>query len=887
MAKSRTDSEYTKIYSEFVGVDLSGIGSNISPRRLAYSENMYRDYDGEGAGLIESVPGYRRLFELDGRINGIFTHKPKLGSDILLIHAKDKLYLCNRFTGSAEKIASLADSVSHGFSLGEYFFLLDGEKILRINSEGSCMTVGTDLSPYVPTLYFNGETFEQRNLLCDKFKEQITVTDARDYSYGTPGLKYAILDEDMLLCSVVGIDENHSGDVYIPSKVTIGDKRYTVYEIGDYALSYNDKLTAVYIGEGVKRIGNYSFRHSHYIKTVVLPDTAASIGASCFSDCSRMEVIHLGLGLKSIDVAAFSACIYLSAVTYSGGEDDYELIEGTNYLGNVSLTVNTRRTDLTVEIPIKSMPKSVNALRIDGREVEFSLSYDNGSIVAVAATLSDSWELNGRIAEIEGELFPLSSSFDGVALEGEGINSRDAILGCTIAELFDGRIFLSGNPRLPNTVFYSSLDQSGRVNPLYFGELNYFNDGLGGYNVVSLLSVRDSLAVFKSGDDGAGCIFYHTPKDSGDGTVPRIYPVKAIHSGFFGCTESHSFLDDPVFLSPSGLFALEMEQINLERSVVCRSHNVNHSLLKENLERAYLTQWLGYLAVGVGGKIYLADSRATFRHESGAVEYEWFILNGIGSYKNATRVYRYDSTSYAHDIIVYPNPDTKVKGEVWSRIDEGGRQIYYTEEAGVMYAVYPTEEMIGGAFFPATVFHSDGTILYFGTEDGVVCQFNNDLRSIPPDRIKSAADYNEEEYLAVWGGRLHPDFYAFDSHAPKYSLCTAYDNCSLPHLTKSTSKHSVVIKCRGAGKSLRCEVGTDGKKYGEIAYFPGTDFSFSELDFSSFSFLFGDYHTVPLSEKEKGWIEKQITVYQDEYASPIGIYSIAYRYTVKGRIKRT
>ena len=89
MAKSRTDSEYTKIYSEFVGVDLSGIGSNISPRRLAYSENMYRDYDGEGAGLIESVPGYRRLFELDGRINGIFTHKPKLGSDILLIHAKD------------------------------------------------------------------------------------------------------------------------------------------------------------------------------------------------------------------------------------------------------------------------------------------------------------------------------------------------------------------------------------------------------------------------------------------------------------------------------------------------------------------------------------------------------------------------------------------------------------------------------------------------------------------------------------------------------------------------------------------------------------------------------------------------------------------------------
>ena len=40
-----------------------------------------------------------------------------------------------------------------------------------------------------------------------------------------------------------------------------------------------------------------------------------------------------------------------------------------------------------------------------------------------------------------------------------------------------------------------------------------------------------------------------------------------------------------------------------------------------------------------------------------------------------------------------------------------------------------------------------------------------------------------------------------------------------------------------------------------------------------------------LSEKEKNWIEKQIALYSSEYNSPIGIYAIAYRFRVKGKLK--
>ena len=62
--------------------------------------------------------------------------------------------------------------------------------------------------------------------------------------------------------------------------------------------------------------------------------------------------------------------------------------------------------------------------------------------------------------------------------------------------------------------------------------------------------------------------------------------------------------------------------------------------------------------------------------------------------------------------------------------------------------------------------------------------------------------------------------------------------------------------------------------------------NFGELDFSGFTTASGNSYNLPFAEKEKRWVEKQIAIYSDRFRSPIGIYSIAYRYTVKGRIKR-
>ena len=84
--------QYTRSYSDFVGVELGISGGTAPTRRLAYSENMYRDYGSEEANLIESIPGYRRLTTFDGAVHEIYGQRIGDGLDCLLVHAGTGLY---------------------------------------------------------------------------------------------------------------------------------------------------------------------------------------------------------------------------------------------------------------------------------------------------------------------------------------------------------------------------------------------------------------------------------------------------------------------------------------------------------------------------------------------------------------------------------------------------------------------------------------------------------------------------------------------------------------------------------------------------------------------------------------------------------------------------
>ncbi len=898
--KNYQASEYTVCYKGMGGVDFSSENNPTSRGRFSYLENMYRDYEGDGGVMLESVPGYRQVAKADnfGFVHSIFSYKDNEGKDQIVFHAHDKLYkfaLDERddiAEHSLTPIASVDINKSSAFCFGTCLYVLDGCDITVIDGEGFVSKLLDDPTlPYVPTCYVNGEEYEQRNLLTNEFYERYLVGNCDTLAVASPELEYEIISEEEKTCAVKGVSLGAWKPVYIPSATVIGDSSYKVVKILRGALSYVEQLTSVTVANGITEIEKDAFRGCVNLKSVVLPESIEQIGKGAFCSCNILASLNFGKSLKKIGPEVILRCPKLLDIEYSGTEEEFEAIESETVF-EIPIVYETKNNSACVSIPVFSAANEILSLKIDGSSHEYSTVRKDGLVREVVIYDEDKSKINGREIVIHGVMSDTRFTANSVGtsyMSEFGILGIDAILGCRICEIFDGRVFVSGNPSLPNTVFYSQRDRTGKNNPLYFGILNYFNDGIGTHSVSSLLATKDCIAVFKNGNETGGSIYYHKPKETGIAILPKVYPVSYIHNGICAAGETISFFDDPIFVSRLGVVSVNENAYSGGKEIEVRSHNINPKLLSENLGDVHLASWMGYLVLGVGEHIYLGDSRQKFRHVSGNYEYEWYFLNGIASYSGDKNVYRYrDSTSDGLDI--HPCPDAVAAGTIVSYYKESTRwNNYYSSEGDKKYDVYMSEERVGGTKHPMTAMYSHADeLLFFGTDNGTVCLFNTDKRGIPPHRIIRKVDFNLEEYQKSFGRKIHGDYYSFAYHAPLYVARTVMDNVDVPHLTKSTVKNSLTAKLRVYGKTdISFEVKTDKSDYCEIAKIPDTIPDFEDLDFSSLSFISSDYSTVAIKEKEKGWIEKQLQVSSDKFGAPFGLCSEAYRYTIKGRIKNT
>ena len=672
-------SDMTLTYSNMRGVDFSADGEDSKRYRFKYLQNMYRDYDGDGARIIESIPGFRKLFSVGERINGIFSHKKRDGTPFYIIHAGRNFYSITKEgieSGASPTLRlSARDAKSTAVKDGTSLYIFDGSSIFKVTYDEVFYKV-SDLSknsaPYVPTLFINGKEYEQRNLLTSKFKELYGITLADEITSGSEGITYRIVSREDKTCVVSGMAAGYGGEITIPSRVSISGEEYLVWAIEDKAFYENELITKVVISEGPVNIGKLSFSGCDNLTEIILPDSINYIGNSAFADNKKLTHIHIGTGLISFGYSVFVGCPMLKEIDYALDEDSFKAINGNSVIADRTVNYKSTYSKISVRIPLYSPAESIT----DVNDGEGSLEYEvemNGTLVNAIILRSETRNaFDGKEVTIEGTLSPthFTKSKSGTSFyleEGLTVSGPEAIKGCTVVTSFDGRIFISGNPRLPNTVFYSSRDETGRNNPLYFGELNYFNDGIGTFPVISMLQSGEALLVFKSDGDGDGSIYYHTAHETGIDILPKIYPVSYIHNGISASGGSISFFDDPIFVSPLGICALEKQAINLERSVAVRSHNVNPRLLSEDLSNINLTKWCGYLVVEAGSNIYLADSRATFTHSTGYKEYEWFYLTGIGTYKNDRAVFRYESLG-KDEYLLHPDIDKVVTETVYSEI---------------------------------------------------------------------------------------------------------------------------------------------------------------------------------------------------------------------------
>ena len=251
------------------------------------------------------------------------------------------------------------------------------------------------------------------------------------------------------------------------------------------------------------------------------------------------------------------------------------------------------------------------------------------------------------------------------------------------------------------------------------------------------------------------------------------------------------------------------------------------------------------------------------------------------------RVYRYSDTE-GSETQVHKDAGKITSEVVNTTIDKDSNIYYYTEEGGVRYGVYPTGMVVCDTVVPPTAIVSlDESKVIFGTEAGDIYTFNNDKRGVPPEEVERSEDFDINEYRQHFARLIHPSFYSFDGITPRYAVKLPLDDCAVPYFTKNTVNNSLTLKCTYRGRAeIITEVATDKNGYKEISTIAGGGIDFSAIDFDALSLTTDDLLTIPVMERERGWIEKQIAIYSMGYASPIAIHSVSFRYKIKGKIKK-
>ena len=213
---------------------------------------------------------------------------------------------------------------------------------------------------------------------------------------------------------------------------------------------------------------------------------------------------------------------------------------------------------------------------------------------------------------------PKTEGQDNVSIEFKKAvpQYRNAILGCTLLQVFDNRVFFSGYKDYPNVLWHCSLND-----PSYVADLDYYREGMDSADITGMVAGNNALWVFREPSDANTTVFYHTPTI--DSEYGKIYPSahSSITTGCIG--KAINFNDDIVFFSERGMEGISGD-VTTEQVVAHRSSLVDRKLISEADYRSLeLAEWEGYLMVFIGNKVYLADSRSIFTYENHS-EYEWF-----------------------------------------------------------------------------------------------------------------------------------------------------------------------------------------------------------------------------------------------------------------------
>lgn len=725
-----------------------------------------------------------------------------------------------------EKASGLADHKSTSFVWGDKLYILDGETYWVYDEaieDNPLKKVSDDA--YVPTVEVNGTEVEQRNILSSKQIKSFLFA-GFDSTY-SPFLTFNTVPFQSGIVqafSFTGLEYKGSPDV-------------------DHVLKIPEK-----IGENI--VEGIAFEHKGTLNLIdlIIPSTVKHIAAGSFANIPINRVWFGG-----------------TATQWSEIISNYPSVEAE--LGNVPIFFG-------------QSPDS-GVLYYDGnlssKNLTDTLSRYNASLVYVEE--EDGYTKSGTYILVRSGIEGIKKLSADIT---EDVEIDESFTKCTIVQSFNGNLFFSGSPAAPSKIWWCAAPKdTGIPNPTYIGEYNFDLCGLDDSPIVSMMAQSSVLTVFKQKSDQDATIYYYSALQSESDLVPSIYAESEGGSGIACIGSSCNFLDDAVFLSKRGLEGIQKTAVNLERSVVHRSSFVDAKLQTEDLSNAWLLEWKGYLCVLFpNGHMYLADSRRTASGNEGT-EYEWFYVEGLRGYETDSTIYAYadegDYNEYVALTGVGIKPDyIKVNND--ATIDDvafgtiisfpsyvGGKTYdhYYEEETS--YLCRPTDEYADENDEDITCAAVIDDVLYFGAGGALYC-INTDKRE---------------------GDTIPNEYYTFCGRRYKSGFVTFADNCGVPHLRKKIIKKSLVVKTKSMDNSkFYLKVGTDRVPFNENeeVHTSGT-LDFGALKFDTMDLFDQDKTIVPFRASAKKFVEAQLMLYSDGFKRPFGVYNMAFRFEVTGRVK--
>ena len=135
---------------------------------------------------------------------------------------------------------------------------------------------------------------------------------ASAYDVEVDGIYYNLNSKDNVAEVTSKGYDNYSGNITIPSSISVNEVEYSVTSIGDKAFYKCSDLTSVTIPNSVISIGKEAFYGCNGLKSITIPNSVTSIAEGSFWCCYGLTSVTIPNSVTSIGDWGFSYCNFTS-----------------------------------------------------------------------------------------------------------------------------------------------------------------------------------------------------------------------------------------------------------------------------------------------------------------------------------------------------------------------------------------------------------------------------------------------------------------------------------------------------------------------------------------------------------------------------------------------